>query len=152
MKKYIALLRGINVGGHKSIKMTQLVKLMQSLGFENVTSYIQSGNICFESALGDYKQLEKNIEQKISTEFGFDAPVIVISADELKAIIAKNPFKIEDLTSLYVTFLKSCPEHQLIHNFNAFAFTPDKIVASESAVYSLIVNGYAQTKFNNLFI
>ena len=90
MNVYIALLRGINVGGHKKMLMSDLKLLFESLGFENVTTYIQSGNVVFSSA--KEADLAANISKSIELKYGFIVPVLVKKASELSKIVSKCPF------------------------------------------------------------
>ena len=83
MQIYIALLRGINVGGHKKVPMTELRDLLSNSGFQNVQTYIQSGNVVFQSSK-NVSTLEKEIQKLIFNHFGFDVSVIVKTDDELQ--------------------------------------------------------------------
>lgn len=107
--KYIALLRGINVGGKNMIGMEILRAMFASLGFENVTSYINSGNLSFESAAADDSALAAKIHDAIEKEFGFDISVMVRTAAEIDEIIANNPYigRFDNDKDLHVFFLGS---------------------------------------------
>lgn len=88
---YIALLRGINVGAHHRIKMQDLKKLLTSMGLENVTTYIQSGNVIFQSS--EVKEvLQIKMEKDIHKAFGFSTPVILRTDQEFKEIISSCPY------------------------------------------------------------
>src|SRR6187399_408069 len=105
MQTYIALLRGINVSGHKKIKMPDLKAMFEALGFTNVHTYIQSGNVVFESksATG----LESKISAKILEQFGFEVSVICRTAKEMEQVITRNPYAGMvgfEAEKLYVTF------------------------------------------------
>ncbi len=103
---YIALLRGINVSGQKIIKIDELRKLFESLGFKNVKTYIQSGNVIFNSQIESIDKIVKLIEKKIKEVFSFDVTVIIRNRDELGKIIQTNPFsKTKPIEKLYVIFL-----------------------------------------------
>ncbi len=91
--RYVALLRGINVGGNNMIKMERLCETVAGLNFENVKSYINSGNIIFETGKADEKYLADKIHDAILQDFGFDISVMVRSMAEIEQIIAKNPFE-----------------------------------------------------------
>lgn len=93
--KYVAFLRGINVGGRTSIKMEKLRECFASLGFENVKSYIQSGNVIFETVETDDEKIAAEIEAAVEREF-FKTPVMVRSIDELKDAVENNPFAGEE--------------------------------------------------------
>lgn len=91
MTKHIALLRGINVGGNKKVSMAKLKELFQSLGFQNVSTYINSGNVLFESDEKSDKKLVSIIEQSLFEHFGFEIQVVVRSLDEIKKIAKAIP-------------------------------------------------------------
>src|SRR5882724_1731990 len=87
---YAALLRGINLGGHKIVKMDQLRKAFEELGFEDVKTYIQSGNVIFKAPAQTPENLAKRIEEKVLRQFGFPVPVVVKTAGEIGEIIKNN--------------------------------------------------------------
>ena len=112
MTKYVAFLRGINVGGKKLIKMDALARAFQSLGFENVKTFIQSGNVIFDDAETDLDILTKKIEARIHKSFGFEVPVILQTVASLQGILERNPFKKVEPDSdlvMFVTFLAANP-------------------------------------------
>src|SRR5215213_1734235 len=90
--KYVALLRGINVGGNTMVKMETLREVFASIGFENVRTYINSGNVAFETRKSSDAKLTEAISNAIEIEFGKKIAVIVRSADEIDDIIENNPF------------------------------------------------------------
>src|SRR5437667_12696055 len=92
MAAYIAMLRGVNVSGHNTIKMDVLRGLCQGLGFRNVETYVQSGNIVFQTATENPAALSKRIGETILESFGFDTPVIIRRSEEMRNVIAKNPY------------------------------------------------------------
>lgn len=107
MTKYVALLRGINVGGKKVIKMEALARVFASLGFKQVKTYIQSGNVIFASPETDAGVLTTKIEKKLLKSFGFEVRVLLRTVDDLKSMLRRNPFKKIELNSevvLFVTF------------------------------------------------
>jgi uncharacterized protein (DUF1697 family) len=105
--KYVSLLRGINVGGKNMIKMELLREMFSSLGFENVKSYINSGNIIFETMEADNNRLSEKIAQKIVETFSFDIRVITRKMQEIAEIVANNPFagEFENDKDVHVFFL-----------------------------------------------
>lgn len=105
--KYVALLRGINVGGKNMIKMETLRATFGSLGFENVKTYINSGNVIFETVKTADGELAQKIRGEIRKDFDFDISVMVRSNDEFTKLIANNPFegKFENEKDLHVFFL-----------------------------------------------
>lgn len=103
---YIAFLRGINVGGH-TVKMERLREVFAELGFTNVRTYIQSGNVFFDSTEIDRQRLTQTIERHLRTTFGYEVPAFLRTVAELERIVANDPFKTLNVTSdmrLCVTF------------------------------------------------
>lgn len=105
--KYVAFLRGINVGGKNKVKMETLREVCSEQGFENVKTYINSGNVIFETAKSDNQKLAANIEKAIEKEFTLSIKVIVRSIDEIEEIVKNNPFagQFENDKDLHVFFL-----------------------------------------------
>ena len=97
MITYISILRGISVSGHNIIKMDLLKKLISSLGFKNVQTYIQSGNIIYQAKKIDSIKLSEIIKNAIQKEFGFDVPVITLTAEYLEKVIDNNPFQKDNI-------------------------------------------------------
>jgi uncharacterized protein (DUF1697 family) len=147
---YVALLRGINLSGHRIVKMDQLRKAFEGLGFEDVKTYIQSGNVVFKGP--GTQNLVKRIEEKIVRQFGFPVPVVVKTSDEIGEIIRNNPLVKEkgiDLSKLHVTFLSCAPEKSALTTLEAFAAGPDQFRCSMGAIYLHCPNGYHATKLGN---
>ena len=105
--KYAAFLRGINVGGKNMIKMEALRKTFEGLGYENVRSYVNSGNLVFETRKSDDGKLAKTIHDAIENELGFDVSVMVRSMNEIVKLVADNPFdgQFDDHKYFHVFFL-----------------------------------------------
>src|SRR5512146_2736815 len=92
MPSYVAMLRGINVGGSKMIKMEALRASFEALGFTNVRSYVQSGNVVFTAKDRTAAPLGPKIAARIKRDFGFDVPTMVLSAEALARVVEENPF------------------------------------------------------------
>jgi uncharacterized protein (DUF1697 family) len=156
MKKYISLLRGINVSGQKKVKMADLKTLYESLGFTNVKTYIQSGNVIFESSISDVVKLKRNIEQKIERTFRFSVSVIIRSIEEFERIIRHNPFldreSAGDATKFLVTFLSDQPEETMAKKVQQFAKEPESLVVRGKEIYLYCPDGYGKTKLSNSFL
>ncbi|MBV6461694.1 MAG: hypothetical protein HJHJAOHD_01825 [Flavobacteriales bacterium] len=155
MTTYISILRGINVSEQKPIKMDRLRKLFQNLGFNNVTTYVQSGNVVFQSNGSEVGHLEQKISQQIQKDFEFKVPVIVLTINELSQIINNNPFKNnlkKEHKHLYVTFLSSKPKYYEKEIIESKIQKEEEIYFSEKAVYLYCPNGYGRTKLNNNFL
>jgi len=115
--KYVAFLRGINVGGKNKIKMETLREMCAALGYENVKTYINSGNVIFETRKADDNALAVRIEQAIQSEFALNIKVMVRKIAEIEDIIKNNPFpgQFENEKDLHVLFLdEKLPEDKRI--------------------------------------
>jgi uncharacterized protein (DUF1697 family) len=126
---YIALLRGINLGGHKIVKMDQLRKTFEELGFADVKTYIQSGNAVFKAPAQIPAKLAKRIEEKVLLQFGFPVAVVVKTAAEIGEVISNNPLLQEkgiDPTKLHVTFLACAPDKSALKTLDAAEVAPDQ--------------------------
>lgn len=108
MNKYVAFLRGINVGGHKLIKMAELKIIFESLGLKNVKTYILSGNVLFETGEADPQKVTRKIETGLRKALGYEVAVILRTVTELEALVKADPFKQVQADAdikKYVTFL-----------------------------------------------
>lgn len=155
MPTYIAILRGINVTGHNKLPMADLRNQLTKLGSENIQTYIQSGNVIFESNETAPKKLAEQIKTMIEKEWGYDVPVIVFEPDYLQSVIENNPFlngRNEDITKLHVTFLDEEPKIENLKKLEEYNYPPDELIVQETAVYLFCPNGYGRTKYNNNFI
>ena len=155
MVKYISMLRGINISGHKLIKMEELRALYESLGFENVRSYIQSGNVIFECPDSDVSELEMKIENEIEETFGFPVNVTIRTKKEFQEVIENNPFygetRREDIKKLHVTFLSDTPTASSLQEIEGSTYGPDQMVIAGKEIYVFCPDGYGRTKFTNNF-
>ena len=152
MPVFLSILRGINVSGQKQIKMADLKKLYEEMGFKNVRTFIQSGNVVFESK--SPAKLSQKIEQKIKEHYSFDVPVIIRTKDELQHTVKSNPFlkqKNIELDKLHVTFLAEQPAKENITKTKEYNYKPDEFHIAEKEVYVHCPNGYGNTKINNTF-
>ncbi len=116
MPVYAAFLRGINVGGQRRVTMNRLCKVFESLGFMNVKTLLASGNVLFESQRANTGRLVRRIEVRLKKTFGHDSYVIVRPLEELRDLVASNPFKgirVTPWTRLFVTFLPEEPRTTL---------------------------------------
>jgi uncharacterized protein (DUF1697 family) len=151
MKKFIALLRGINVSGQKKIKMSDLKLLFEEMGFKDVQTYIQSGNVIFSSKEISVDKLELKISSAIKRKFGFDVQVIILSQEEIEYTLKNNPFikrKKED-DRLYVTFLSNAPSKENIQRLNSTDYSPEEYIIDGKLVYLYLPNGAGKAKINN---
>lgn len=135
--------------------MNDLRKLYGNLGFHNVSTYVQSGNVVFKGDDFEQSNLEQKISQQIETDFGFKVPVIVLTIDTLQQVIENNPFQNDpekEHTHLYVTFLASKPDHYDKDAIESKKQNKEEISFSENAIYLYCPNGYGRTKLTNSFL
>jgi uncharacterized protein (DUF1697 family) len=112
MLTYIAFLRAINVGGHV-VKMDDLRQIFESFGFKNVETYIQSGNVIFETPTGNVKTLTTKIEKGLHKALGYEVATFLRTKEEMRALVKFDPFKkikASDKAKTYVTFLHQTSE------------------------------------------
>jgi len=150
--RYIALLRGINVGGNNKIKMIELKNMFELLEFKNVKTYIQSGNVVFDYDPIDTTKLATQIEQKISETFGFLVKIIIRTEEELKNIINNNPFVNEpgiELDKLYVILMFDIQGPDVISFLDLKKEENERFIIISREVYLYCPNGYGRTKLNN---
>ena len=153
MNKYISLLRGINVSGKKIIKMSDLKLHYESLGFNNVQTYIQSGNAIFCSDEDNIKTVQRKIEDRIKEVYNFSVPVLVLSKREIEQIILKVPFdlNIVDITKLAVIFLETTPVKSLVKEILPFSTKTEQFVIIRDVIYFNCTIGFGKTKLTNNF-
>jgi uncharacterized protein (DUF1697 family) len=144
MPIYIALLRGINVGPHKRMKMEKLRASCEALGMKSIATYIQSGNLVFQAAKLSPQAVSKKLESQIVKDFGFAAEVFTRTADELGQIVKDNPLPKEssvDASKLHVLFLGGIPEPAAIEKLESLTLAPDKVRHRGKEVYFYFPNG-----------
>ncbi|HAI76296.1 MAG TPA: DUF1697 domain-containing protein [Microscillaceae bacterium] len=148
MTTYIALLRGINVGGHRKIPMATLRQLCEALGWQKVQTYIQSGNLVFQS--DDVPEsLAVALQQAILNHFGFEVVVIIRTAGELMQVLEAYPWRDEaPEAQQYFTLLANEPDPSLPP---VVVDAPEKYHLDGLTVYLFCANGYGQTKMGNDF-
>ncbi len=151
MNTYIALLRGINVSGQKKVSMTELRILFEKLNFKNVITYIQSGNVLFNTSKQDSSQLEGQIKNAIMAHFGFEVSVLVITSQELNAILDNCPFSDEKTEQSYFTLLHHIPDPNLVHEVRKIDYHNEEFIITNECVYFYCSTGYGRAKCNNNF-
>jgi uncharacterized protein (DUF1697 family) len=152
----ICFLRGINVSGKNMIKMNDLTALFKKLGFSDVSTYLQSGNVVFRS---DKSLSEKNTHDKIkkgiANEFGMDVPVLIKSGEELSEILRRNPFMEEkgiEADKLHVTMLDSVPGKDKTDLLFKSDFSPERFAVSGKDIFLYCPDRYGRAKLNNNFL
>ncbi len=153
MNSYVAMLRGINVSGRNKVKMDDLRELVTSLGFSDVRTYIQSGNIIFANDTDSPSEITGQIEGEISRRFGLDVAVVLRTRDDLAEIVENNPFLTQgaDPAHLHVTFLAEAPDRALIDRLDIRNVAGDEYRLRDREIYLYCPQGYGQTKLTNAF-
>ena len=152
MPSWVALLRGINVGGQKVVSMERFRGSFAAMGFRDVRTYVQSGNVVFETAADTCDALTRKIEEGIRRDFGFSVVVILRTAKELKKIVKTNPFLSEEgieQAKLHVTFLARPPINAALKNLEALPTSPDRFRLMGREIYLYCPDGYGRTKLSN---
>ena len=157
MHTYLVLLRGINVSGKKIIKMEGLRQLFESAGYENVQTYIQSGNVIFDSEVA-HGEVAGNIEKLIETHYGFDVTVFVLTQNELNAAVGNMPFaegreeEPPGLKQLYVTFLSEIPSNDNLEKLRQSPIGDDLIEVVDKVLYFKLASKASDSKLSNNLI
>ena len=147
--RYAALLRGVNVGGHRKLPMARLRSLLTEQGLSGVRTYIQSGNAVFEAGQMGPDELKATIEGGISVEFGFDLSVIVVSQAEMAEVVAQNPYRTESATDgskVHVMFLDKTTAPDDWSAVDRSKYAPDAFVATDRWLYMYFPNGIGRSK------
>jgi uncharacterized protein (DUF1697 family) len=144
---HIALLRGINVGGHNRVPMAELRSRFEGLGHERVATHVQSGNVVFESAAVE-AAIVSGVEQAIREQFGFAVPVVVRSHSELAAVADRHPLAGDgpDEAKLHVFFIAKAPEAATAPGLDASRFAPDEFMLDGRELYIHYPNGRGRSK------
>ena len=142
----VALLRGINIGPRQRVSMPELRELLEGLGYTDVQTLVQSGNVVFTSRAAP-ATLEKKLEQEIEKQLGVDPKVVVRTRDELEAAIDANPFDVpKDPKNLHVTFLSGKPDAAAVKKLEAADVGPDELVFAGREIYILYGNGMGRSE------
>ncbi len=153
MPCYIALLRGINVGGKRKLPMAELAKLFVGAGCNDVKTYIQSGNVVFGSTPAGAAKIQKIVGQGIQKKYGFEVEMVVRSAAELSTAVKKNPFLKAgaDLKTLHVSFLSGKPSAAEAASLDPERSPGDSFKLLGSEIYLQLPHGVARTKLTNQY-
>lgn len=148
MKTYIALFRGINVGGKNILPMKELVIILEDLGCQNIKTYIQSGNVVFESNDDDTSRLSNTISDEIRKRRGFAPNVLLLSFEELEKAIANNPFPEaeNDPKALHFGFLASAPEQPDLKTLESLRGENERFQLIDNIFYLYAPDGVGRSK------
>lgn len=153
-EKHVALLRGINVGGNASLPMKELIAVCQALGWANVRTLLQTGNVVFESSEKD-RILEEMLEQAVSREFSLNIPVIVRSGKDLAGYLVEVPFPTEsqeDPSHLVLYLSKASPLDSAIEGLLSKARSGESVVQYRDAIWIYYPNGIGSSKITPALI
>jgi uncharacterized protein (DUF1697 family) len=155
MKTHLALLRGINVSGHNMIKMDTLKNLLENAGFQNVRTYIQTGNVFIDSEEDQAASVGFKIKQEIFKVLGLDVPVVMISKSDLQACFTNNSFAMEkecDFKKLYVAFVSKELQVSAINDLKISQFKPDEAQIDGNRIYIKYAVGAGNTRLDQKYI
>jgi uncharacterized protein (DUF1697 family) len=149
---YVALLRGVNVGGHR-LPMKDLAAMFDAAGCGDVRTYIQSGNVVFRAGAPLAKKVPAVIAAAIARKFGFDAPVILRSTKEMLAIARGNPYLRagHDIRWLHVVFLADTPARAAITALDPNRSPGDEFTVKGREIYLHLPNGAGRSKLTNQY-
>ncbi|MFK8013868.1 MAG: DUF1697 domain-containing protein [Gammaproteobacteria bacterium] len=148
MAKWIALLRGINVGGHHKLPMQSLRDLLAALDYRDVDTYIQSGNAVFVSTQRSATAMAKDISNAVESAHGFRPPVQVLSVSAFRAAVAANPYDVSagNEKHVHLFFLDGNPASQDLSPLDAYATAKEEYVLRKRIVYLHTPGGLGRSK------
>ena len=152
MPVIISLLRGINVGGNKKIKMADLRDLYTSLGFNNTNTLLQSGNAVFETDINDLDHVKKTIEEGIQDTFGFDVQVILRTPTEFRSVVERHSFTDEQLSDpakISIVYLDNMPDDANVNDLRDTNPGQEEIHANGRELYIFYTDGKGKSKLDN---
>lgn len=154
MTTHLALLRGINVSGHNMMKMEALKTMLENIGFQNVRTYLQSGNVFVDSE-EDAAKVGFMIKQEIFKVFGHEVPTIVITKEDLELCFKNSPFLKEkevDTKKLYVAFVSVALKSENINDLKISQFKPDEASIDGNRIFIKYAVGAGKTRFDQKYI
>jgi uncharacterized protein (DUF1697 family) len=152
--RYVAFLRGINVSGQKLIKMEELKTHFKQPGLNNISTYIQSGNVLFESGETDIDALRSKIEKNLEKKLGYKVTVIIRSFPQLEAIIGNNPFKDAELSGkskIYVMMLSDKAPTDSHNKLCTYLSETEQVYVGDYEVY-MLTDSYGNSKLSNTLV
>ncbi|WP_296147881.1 DUF1697 domain-containing protein [uncultured Flavobacterium sp.] len=155
MTTHLALLRGINVSGHNIIKMEALKTTLEAIGFQNVQTYIQSGNVFVDTDEENPSKVGFVIKQEIFKVFGHEVPIVVVNKDDLAVCFKINPYLKEkdvDTKKLYVAFVSTTLKSDNINDLKISQFKPDEASIDGNKIYIKYAVGAGKTRFDQKYI
>ena len=148
---YVALLRGVNVGGRGKVSMEGLRRAVSGTGVHRVRTYIQSGNVLFDGPDGPADQVAARLARQFESDLGLVTTVVLRTAEQLRAVVAANPFADVDLATVHVTFLDQAPDPERTAALEPPSVGGDRWSAGNREIYLHCPDGYGRTKLTNGF-
>lgn len=155
MTTHLVLLRGINVSGHNMMKMDALQTTLENVGYQNVQTYIQSGNVFVDCEEENVASVGFKIKQEIFKTFGHEVPVVVVGKQDLEKCFKNNPFlneKEADTKKLYVAFASTTLKSDNINDLKMSQVKPDEAFIDESRIYIKYAVGAGKTRLDQKYI
>lgn len=154
MARHVALLRGINVGGKRSVPMPALKSVFEKAGCTNVETYIQSGNVVFGAPVASLAKLADVLPKQMEKAFGFPMPVVLRSAADFAKVPTANPFLRAGAApeSLHVAFLRDAPTKAAVAALDPARSPGDRFAVVRADVFLELPNGVAKTKLSNAWL
>lgn len=146
--KYIVLLRGINVGGHRKVHMAELRDLLANIGFCDIKTYVQSGNVVFKVAETNVKDIEKSIQKSIIDHFGFEVLVMARTRQQLQKIFDDCPFSEDKKINSYFAILSHVPQEDLVQKAYEKTYDDEEYSIINDCIYFYSEKGYGKAKFS----
>lgn len=150
--RYVALLRGLNVGAHNRITMKDLLTVFEAVGCKRLETFIQSGNVLFDASAALIRRVPGLVAEKLKEDFDINSPVILRDAKEFPGVVKNNPFlRRGDVGTLHVGFLASTPEPARVKALDPKRSPPDEFEVKGREVYFHFPNGLGRSKLTNLW-
>jgi uncharacterized protein (DUF1697 family) len=148
VSRFAILLRAVNLGSHQKVSMPDLRKALESLGYTDVATYMQSGNAVVSSSVKDPAQIAEAIRAGLCDELGLDTPVLVRTGAELAAVIADNPYPelVATPTKLHAVFLSAQPATAAVAKLDPAKYLPDEFQVGERVLYVSYPDGAGRSK------
>ena len=148
MNTFIVLLRGINVGGHNKLPMKELIALLESVGLEQVKTYIQSGNVVCQTSRTDRAALGEEISKAIAQSHGFRPQVLLLGLADMATAVAQNPFPATDEQhkTLHFYFLESAPPNPDLASLEAIKTETEKFALIDTVFYLHAPEGIGRSR------
>ncbi|WP_304450956.1 DUF1697 domain-containing protein [Nocardiopsis sp. YSL2] len=136
MTRYVAFLRGINVGGHRRLPMADLRDLLTGLGYTDTATYVQSGNAVLSTGTDDGEAVASAITAAVRERFGMDVPTVVRSAERMRAVVAANPLEVPDPARFLVLFGTAPFDTAALRAVDLSAYPRERLAATDTEVYT----------------